>query len=375
MSQEHPTHTIILNTMSSSNSIQQYASAEEIRLLQTNLAKATEALKSLKDWSDTDAIPRVGPSGLYSLLHCICDKTDFHASNKSRHYPKYDDEHMVDEDLLKGCLSVCQKQAHFQNLFTPSGLQRNGSINSGGNFTLQIEIICEWETKQPLSMDENICIRLMNVLYAVLMTKPVELLPRLRAMGGFPLILSLVTKPDASITAKMQFTDMVMNLCDQKEFLKGFGDELFGVLASFVRSPNSTLRSFASQVLSKVTQAAKHKTVKRSTKMEDFTSLVDSITGRALTMDNKREVIMGLEDMMKSDEMYKDALAQRGDVFVGLFNEVFASETSVEDAVLNMITREEQKKQSRRGHDPKYWLTYVTIASLSTAAVCDYTHD
>ena len=168
---------------------------------------------------------------------------------------------------------------------------------------------------------------------------------------------------------------MVMNLCDQKEFLKGFGDELFGILANFVRSPNSTLRSFASQVLSKVTQAAKHKTVKRSTKMEDFTSLVDSITGRALTMDNKREVIMGLEDMMKSDEMYKDALAQRSDVFVGLFNEVFAGETSVEDAVLNMITSEEQKKQSRRGHDPKYWLTYVTIASLSTAAVRDHTYD
>jgi len=73
---------------------------------------------------------------------------------------------------------------------------------------------------------------------------------------------------------------------------------------------------------------------------------------------------------MKSDEMYKDALAQRADVFVGLFNEVFAGETSMEDAVLKMITREEQKVQSRSGgHDPKYWLLYVTIASLSTAAV------
>ena len=358
--------------MSSSNS-RQPTSAEEIHLLQTNLAKATEALKSLKDWSDTDVVPRFGPSGLYSLLHCICDKTDFHGSNSNRHYPKYDDEDMVDEDLLKGCLSVCQKQAHFQNLFTPTGKQKNSSY-SGGNFTLEIVMICEWETNQPLSMDENICIRLMNVLYAVLMTKPVELLPRLRALGGFPLMLSLITKPNASITAKMQFTDMVMSLRDQKEFLKGFGDELFGVLASFVQSPNSNLRSFASVALSNVTQAAKHKTVKRGTKMGDFTSLVDSITGRSLTMDNKREIIMGLEEMMKSDETYKDALAQRADVFVGLFNEIFAAETSVEDAVLKMITREEQKQQNRNGHDSKYWLMYVTIASLSTAAVRNHAY-
>jgi len=104
--------------------------------------------------------------------------------------------------------------------------------------------------------------------------------------------------------------------------------------------------------------------------MEDFSSLVDSITGRALTMDNKREVIMGLENMMMSDETYKDALAQRADVFVGLFNEVFAGESSVEDAVLK-IAREEQKKKSRSGHDAKYWLLYVTIASLSTTAVRD----
>ena len=356
----------------SSNARQQYASSEEMRILQTNLAKATEALKSLKDWSDTDAIPRIGPVGLYCLLHCICEKTDFHASNNSCRYPKYDNEHLVDEDLLKGFLSVCQKQSHFQNWFTPTGMQRNDN-NSGGNFTIQMTMICEWETTEALSMDENICIRLVNVLYAVLMTKPVELLPRFRALGGFPLLLSLVTKPNASIHAKMQFTDMVMNLCDQKEFLKGFGDELFGVLASFVQSSNSDLRSFASQVLSTVTQAAKHKTVKRGTKLEDFTSLVDSVTGSTLTMDNKREVIMGLEDMMKSDETYKDALAQRADVFVGLFNEVLAGEATVEEAVRKMITREEQKKGTPQGHDAKYWLLYVAIAALSTAGVRDNT--
>lgn len=184
-----------------------------MHILQTDLAKATEALISLKDWTETDVVPQFGPVGLYSLLHCICDKTDFHTSDSNRRYPKYDDEHLVDEDVLKGCLSVLQKQAHFPQLFTPTGMQPT-SNNSGGNFTISIEMICEWETKQAVSMDENICIRLMNVLYAVLMTKPVELLPRLRAMGGFPLILSLVTKPNASITAKMQFTDMVMNLSD-----------------------------------------------------------------------------------------------------------------------------------------------------------------
>ena len=340
-----------------------------MRVLQTNLAAATTALKSLKDWSDTDEVPRFGPAGLYCVLHCICEKTDTNASNGSRRYPKYDDESMVDEDLLKACISVCQKQSHFRNLFSPTGMQRSGA-NSGGNFTMPMTMLCEWETTtQPLSMDENICIRLMNVFYAVLMTKPDELIPRLRAMGGFPLLLSLVTKSDASIYAKMQFTDMVMNLCDRKEFLKGFGDELFGVLASFVRSSNSDLRTFASNVLSTVTQAAKQKTVKRGTKLEDFTSLVDSITGTTLTMDNKREIMMGLEDMMKSDEMYKDAMAQRADMFVGLFNEVFAGESTVEDAVQKMITREEQKSLSKHGHDAKYWLLYVTIAAMSTAGV------
>ncbi len=160
--------------------------AAEVTGLRTNLTKAIKAVRELKDWSDDETITpfpySYGPAGLFAALLCICEK--ILDPSGSRAYPKFADEHAIDEDLLQGCVSLCKKQAHFQRWFTPTGMQGGG--NTGPNFTMNLTILTEWESATPLSMDENVRIRLVHVIYGCLMTKPDVLVPKFRSWGGCP---------------------------------------------------------------------------------------------------------------------------------------------------------------------------------------------
>jgi MYND finger len=318
-----------------------------------NPEKAIQSLTNLKDWSEDDeTFPGpLGSSGIALALECICEKVPPFAGARST-YPKFDPR-FVTEDFLRGCIALCRKESNFPQWFA--------SV---------LDVKLEMGITLTLPLAEMVRIRLMRILGGLLLSKPATLLPKFSSMGGHALLISFVTKNDTSNLAKLQFCDFVANMCDPdpemiKSFMKGNQSELFSVLTNFMKSDNENLRTFSSLALSGVTKAVKSRTVRHGVNMEQFESLLEALQGTTFDLVGKKDVLMSLEKFMHSDGCYRDAMAERADIYLRLIDEI--TECGSTDAIRRLL-QIERAAVGNGTHDDKYWLLYTTINNINSVA-------